>query len=357
MLTMFLRSCYNYFVNVSSLLTTITSLYIPVLGLNWVDIFVLVILFFYCLEGFALGVLAATVDFLSFALSFLAGITFYGYIASLLVRFLPISHGFANAIGFFVVAVLVEFITSIIFKILIANISLFKLFIPSAGPPKIFSKVLGIIPGLCSGFLLSAFILSLIIALPFSLFLKQSILNAKIGTVLVANTQVFSKDWNKIFGGAVNDTLSFLTIEPQSNESVKLNFKTNKISIDKNAEKQMFKLVNNERTSRGIAALSFSDALVSIGTAHCEDMLENGYFSHYSQNGLSPFDRMAESNITFNFAGENLALAPSVDLAMKGLIQSPEHKENILSTDFHKIGIGVVNGGVFGEMFCQEFTD
>jgi uncharacterized protein YkwD len=219
------------------------------------------------------------------------------------------------------------------------------------------SKLLGIIPGLCSGLLLSAFILSLIVALPFSLFLKQSILNAKIGSVLVANTQGFSKDWNNIFGGAVNDTLSFLTVEPQSNETINLNFKTTAISIDTNSEQQMFKDVNNERTSRGIAALSFSQNLTDVGTIHCEDMFKNGYFSHNSQNGLSPFDRMAQANIAFNFAGENLALAPSVDLAMKGLMQSPGHKANILSADFHKVGISVVNGGIYGEMFCQEFTD
>jgi uncharacterized protein YkwD len=343
--------------NISSILTTVTSLYIPVLGLNWIDIFVLAILFFYAVEGFALGFLVASIDFVSFALSFLAGITFYGYIASLLVKFLPISHGFANAIGFFVVAVAVEIAANIILKILISNVSLFRFFIPSVGPVKIVSKFLGIVPGLFSGILLASFILSLIIALPFSLFLKQSILNAKIGTVLVANTQGFSKDWNNIFGGAVNDTLSFLTIEPQSNERINLNFKTNKISIDKNAENLMLQLVNNERISRGLVALSSSDALAIVGTAHCEDMFKNGYFSHYSPNGLSPFDRMAEGNITFNFAGENLALAPSVDLAMKGLMQSPGHKENILSKDFHKIGISVVDGGIYGEMFCQEFTD
>jgi uncharacterized protein YkwD len=343
--------------NVSSILTTITSLYIPALGLNWIDIFVLAILFFYAIEGFALGILVATIDFVSFALSFLAGITFYGHIASLLVKFLPISHGFANAIGFFVVAVAVEIIANIILKILISHVSLLRFFIPSVGPVKIVSKFLGIAPGLFSGILLASFILSLIIALPFSLFLKQSILHAKVGSVLVANTQGFSKDWNNIFGGAVNDTLSFLTIEPQSNERISLNFKTNKISIDKNGQTAMLQLVNNERTSRGIIALSSSDALTAVGTAHCEDMFNNGYFSHYSPNGLSPFDRMAEDNITFNFAGENLALAPSVDLAMKGLMQSPGHKENILSKDFHKIGISVVDGGIYGEMFCQEFTD
>jgi uncharacterized protein YkwD len=343
--------------NVSSILATITSLSVPVLGLNWIDIFVLVVLFFYCLEGFALGVLVASIDFLSFALSFLAGITFYGHIALILVKFLPISHGFANAIGFFVVAVLVEIIVNIVLRILISNVSLSRSFAPSVGSLKIVSKLLGIIPGLCSGLLLSSFILSLIISLPFSLFLRQSILNAKIGNVLVANTQGFAKDWNNIFGGAANDTLSFLTIEPLSNESVNLNFKTKAISIDKNAESLMLELVNNERTSRGIGALSLSEVLTNVGTAHCEDMFARGYFSHNTPEGLTPFDRMAESNITFNFAGENLALAPSVDLAMKGLMQSPGHRENILSKNFHKVGIGVVSGGIYGEMFCQEFTD
>jgi uncharacterized protein YkwD len=342
---------------VSSILAMITSLSIPGFGLNWIDIFVLIILFFYSLEGFSSGILIATVDLISFVLSFLAGITFYAGIASVLTKFLPISHGFANAIGFFAAAVLVEIMVNIILKILIAKVALFQLLIPSVGPIKIVSKLLGIIPGLCSGLLLAAFILSLIIALPFSLFLRQSVLNARIGSVLVANTQGFSKDWNAIFGGAVNDTLSFLTIEPQSNETVNLNFKTKAISVDKNAEMEMFKLLNKERTSRGIAALTFSDALTTVGTAHCEDMFKNGYFSHNTPEGLTPFDRMAQENITFNFAGENLALAPSVTLAMNGLMQSSGHKANILSTDFHKIGIGVINGGVYGEMFCQEFTD
>ena len=151
--------------------------------------------------------------------------------------------------------------------------------------------------------------------------------------------------------------MSFLTIEPQSNESVDLNFKTKTTSVDQTSEQAMLQMVNSERTSWGIPMLSFSQSLTTVGIAHCQDMFAKGYFSHYSQNGLSPFDRMAEANITYNFAGENLALAPSVDLAMKGLMQSPGHKANILSTDFRKIGIGVVNGGIYGEMFCQEFTD
>ena len=119
----------------------------------------------------------------------------------------------------------------------------------------------------------------------------------------------------------------------------------------------MFAMVNKERTSRGFSALTTSDSLVTIARAHCTDMFARGYFSHYTLEGRSPFDRMVASDITFNYAGENLALAPSVDLAMKGLMQSPGHKANILSTNFRRVGIGVIDGGVYGEMFCQEFTD
>jgi len=44
-------------------------------------------------------------------------------------------------------------------------------------------------------------------------------------------------------------------------------------------------------------------------------------------------------------------------LAMQGLMNSPGHRANILSPSFHKVGIGVLDAGIYGEMFVQEFTD
>jgi uncharacterized protein YkwD len=38
-------------------------------------------------------------------------------------------------------------------------------------------------------------------------------------------------------------------------------------------------------------------------------------------------------------------------------MNSPGHKANILSISFGKVGIGVIDGGIYGEMFCQEFTN
>jgi uncharacterized protein YkwD len=343
--------------NVASILSSLTSLSIPAIGFNWIDILVLVIVIFYAIQGFSLGFLTAAVDLISFAISFLLGLSLYGFVAKLLVQLFSIPQGFANAIGFFVVAVAFEIVFTLLIRIFITKLPLFHIQETNMVVTKTIGKFLGLLPGVLSGLLLSSFILSLIIALPFSIFLKHSVTNSKIGGVLVANTQGFSKSWQAVFGGAINDTLSFLTVEPKSNELVSLNFKTDKISVDKGAELQMFADVNHERTLRSTPSLTVSDPLTKVAEAHCVDMFKRGYFSHYTPEGLSPFDRMTQADIIFNYAGENLALAPSEDLAMKGLMQSEGHKENILSTNFHQIGVGVIDGGVYGEMFCQEFSD
>jgi len=308
-------------------------------------------------EGYFLGFFAALVDFMSFVLSFVFGLAIYSKIAALLVQIFSMPQGFSNAVGFLAAAIIFEIIFSVIFKKIFYTLPLFMKSNPKFQQLLPLEKILGLIPGILSGLVLSAFILSLIIALPFSVYLKKSVTESRIGSVLVANTQVFSRSLNQVFGGAVNDTLSFLTVEPQSNQTVGLNFKTSNISVDNAAEQDMFAKVNAERASSGLSTLSFSEELAKVGRAHCSDMFIRGYFSHYTLEGLSPFDRMVAANVEFNYAGENLALAPNTDLAMKGLMQSPGHKANILGKDFGKVGIGVIDGGIYGEMFCQEFSD
>lgn len=327
------------------------------LGLNWVDVVVLSLIIIYGIEGYFLGFLGSLVDLISFVASFIFGLSFYNVIAKLLVGFLHMPQGFANAVGFLVLAILFEIVLSILLKKFIFKLSVFTKIHIGKSKYLIIGNLLGILPGAMSGIVLCAFILSLIITLPFSVFLKHSVADSKIGSILVSNTQSFSKSLNQVFGGAVNDTLSFLTVEPKSNQSVNLNFKTRNISIDAKAEQQMFVLLNKERNNRGLSELSFSQNLTTVGRNHCKDMLERGYFSHNTPEGLSPFDRMVAADITFKYAGENLALAPNANLAMKGLMESSGHRANILSKDFGKVGIGAIDGGVYGQMFCQEFTD
>ena len=111
------------------------------------------------------------------------------------------------------------------------------------------------------------------------------------------------------------------------------------------------------RVRQGLPPVSFDDKLRDVARAHSKDMFKRGYFSHYTLEGLSPFDRMEDAQITYQYAGENLALAPTTPFAMQGLMNSPGHRANILNPNFNKVGIGVIDGGIFGKMYSQEFSD
>ncbi len=321
-------------------------------GINWVDVLILLVIAFYAIEGYAASFWDAFCDLVSFALAFLSALLFYGTLAKIILSVFEIPQGFANAIGFFLIAFVFEIILIFIFKSTICNF-----FKKDKEEVSSLNKIAGIFPSIISGLILISFILTIIVSLPLSLFLKQAVSSSSIGNLLVANTQGLSKDVNLIFGRMVDDSLSFLTIDPQSNKTISLNFKTDKIKEDPNAENKMLDLINFERKKLNLLEFEFSYDLQKTARFHCEDMLKNGYFSHYSKENYSPFDRMAQFDIYYTFAGENLAFAPNPELAMKGLMQSKKHKENILSKDFKKVGIGTIDAGIYGQMYCQEFTD
>jgi uncharacterized protein YkwD len=66
---------------------------------------------------------------------------------------------------------------------------------------------------------------------------------------------------------------------------------------------------------------------------------------------------MREAGITFMNAGENLALAQTLDIAHNGLMHSPGHRANILRPQFGRVGIGILDGGKYGLMISQEFRN
>ena len=119
----------------------------------------------------------------------------------------------------------------------------------------------------------------------------------------------------------------------------------------------MIDLVNKERTSRGLRSLQYDGKLRDVGRIHSKDMFERGYFSHYSPEGASVANRAEKYGVEYLAIGENLAYAPTLELAHQGLMNSEGHRANILSPDFNKIGIGVIDGGLYGKMFTQVFTN
>lgn len=326
-------------------------------GLGLLDVLIVAVIIFYAWEGYRLGFIAALLDLFSFIASFLLALKLYSGVGVLLTSLTKMPVGFANALGFFLVAFIIEILLSLLLRRLLIHFNpVFK----SASFLKGFTGLdhyLGIIPGVVSSLIILSFAFSLIVSLPSSPYIKKEIASSSIGGKLVGQTANVEKALNGIFGGALHDTLTFKTVEPQSSETLNLHFKVANSKVDEQAEKAMLQLVNKERTSRGIKPLVMDEALTTLARSYSTDMFRRGYFSHYTPEGLSPFDRMERADITFQAAGENLALAPSTELAMDGLMNSPGHKANILSEQFGRIGIGAMQGGIYGIMYTQEFTD
>lgn len=129
------------------------------------------------------------------------------------------------------------------------------------------------------------------------------------------------------------------------------------VAPDPEAEAQLLALVNEERARAGLPALAFDAALVPVGRAHGTEMFEQGYFAHESPLTGHPFDRLAAAEIVYLTAGENLAFAPDLLTAHRGLMNSPGHRVNILSAEFGRVGMAVLRSRYHGLMVVQMFRD
>lgn len=194
-------------------------------------------------------------------------------------------------------------------------------------------------------------------ALPISAGQKQLVTSASIPRTLLAYSGGLQQAFNHQFGRAISDSLNFFTVDPESDKTVQLGFTTTNIKIDEEDEARMLVLVNHERTSRGLNALIANPGAQKVARAHSTDMFARGYFSHITSEGVNPFERMKAGGVEFGAAGENLALAPTLNLAHNGLMNSPGHKANILSPNYRTVGIGIIDGGPYGLMITQDFTD
>lgn len=154
--------------------------------------------------------------------------------------------------------------------------------------------------------------------------------------------------------------MNFITVKPESNEQVDLGVKPaqKQLSYDPTSEAVMFESVNEERVKTGRKKLVFDNSLREVARSYAIEMFSHGFFSHVSAvDGSYPADRANRAKISYTVIGENLAFAPDVYVAHQGLMNSQGHRENILSTDYAKVGIGVIDGGIYGRMFVQEFTN
>lgn len=107
-------------------------------------------------------------------------------------------------------------------------------------------------------------------------------------------------------------------------------------------EQKMLNLLNQDRKSNGLAALTIDPELCRIARIKSADMRDNGYFAHESPTYGRVGQMLQRFGYAYSAAGENIAHHADVDKAQAAFMSSSGHRANILSTAWTKVGIGIV---------------
>jgi uncharacterized protein YkwD len=103
--------------------------------------------------------------------------------------------------------------------------------------------------------------------------------------------------------------------------------------------------INEERVSRGFSKLEWNDQLAESALTHGRRLVEQGHLSHQLPGELDLSERIHTTGLRFDAAGENLAIAGSVEQIHSELMNSPPHRENILDPDYNSVGIAIISRG------------
>ncbi|MFJ6671512.1 CAP domain-containing protein [Actinosynnema sp. NPDC091369] len=121
------------------------------------------------------------------------------------------------------------------------------------------------------------------------------------------------------------------------------------------AEAKVVELTNAERAANGCPALTADDRLAAAARAHSADMAANNYFDHVSQDGRSFVDRVKAAGYPSPGA-ENIAAGQrTAEAVVKGWMDSPGHRANILNCKLKALGVGMARGGSYGIYWTQNF--
>jgi len=113
---------------------------------------------------------------------------------------------------------------------------------------------------------------------------------------------------------------------------------------------QIVELTNEKRLAKGITSLKINEKLSKAARAKAADMFALNYWAHISPRGVKPWQFITDNGYHYLYAGENLAR----DFSNSGNVitawmNSPSHRQNLLSEKYKDIGVAVVDGVLQGQ--------
>jgi uncharacterized protein YkwD/uncharacterized membrane protein required for colicin V production len=328
----------------------------PASSLSAIDYVLLITLGVFALDGLRRGLLLGAVELIGLGLTLAAAVSLYPFVGTLLTDWIDLPIPLTNLGAFIGLVALGSGLTTLL-GLLVRSVV--RPIMASLPPIRLLDALGGLAPGFVKGAVVIALFAAGIRALPMATELKRVFDDSSVIARTAPLGALVAPDLPPLLGRLGLD-LTVLAPPPQApaapGRTIQLppNLKT---TTDPAAETRMVELLNRERAAQGLVALVVDEKLRQAARAHSEEMIRLSYFAHESPTQGSPFDRMLRAGARFGAAGENLAFAPTVEAAHRGLMNSPDHRKNILTPQFRRVGVGAVTAGSWGRMFTQNFAD
>lgn len=117
-------------------------------------------------------------------------------------------------------------------------------------------------------------------------------------------------------------------------------------------ENKMQSLVNQVRSSNGLAPLDNNTGLKWIARRQTQAMASAGYIYHSSDLGA----QADQASLPWYTLGENVGQGPTTDAIHQAFLNSPTHRGNIVHRDFNALGIGAMADPNQILFFTQSFA-
>jgi hypothetical protein len=115
--------------------------------------------------------------------------------------------------------------------------------------------------------------------------------------------------------------------------------------------------MNRYRAEHSLPPLQLEERLTAAADDRIRDMEELGYWSHESPDGRSPFLWLRVHSYPYQFAGENLASGfETAEVLTSSWMESPGHRDNILSANYTDCGIAVIDGSTTGRAIGKSIV-
>jgi hypothetical protein len=116
------------------------------------------------------------------------------------------------------------------------------------------------------------------------------------------------------------------------------------------SNQQLLILTNQQRQNNNLAALTDNSELDQAAANKAADMFSKDYWAHNAPDGTTPWVFIKSAGYNYIYAGENLARGfNSASDVITAWMNSPEHRQNVLSPNYQNVGFAVATGNLTGE--------